>query len=652
MAETKPAEYQADNEATTDMSRSELDRLMVLVEVSRSLTSEHDLSDIIHEILQDAIRVIPAADAGMLFLYDPKRRRLTVSHAVGFGPEIYDLTVEAGEGLSGKAFQSGRPAIYPDRDAVMAGMVDSKQANLRRFSTATAGVSFPQSAISAPLTYKGEALGALVVENLYTPRVFGQFDVSLLEALAQVAAIAIVNARLFESERDTRLKLVALNEEARREHDELQKRLSIQRSFAAFVREGLPVSSLATRLSTICKAQTVILDFMERIRGAEPPVTAKVARELYLANWQQMRPAIDQARRTITPQELQLGEKQILISPIAGAGEVFGFILLVSDGRLQSFAEDAVESAGLIVAAAFLKERAVEEANLRRSEDLLEHLLNGGTTIAPSFHGLEPPLILAVGATLRSQFSGSQPSESGIQRAFLETTREAFDHYRLSTTITAREQYLAVLAPGSLGRELLAEILESAAETLHQLNADWTATWAVTDPLPSAFDVRPAYLESRIALNIHHRLNLQGVVFHLASLRAYRLILHATTELDAIEMCEEIMGRVLQADERRGGVILETFRTYLGAANSVTATGKALAIHPHTVQYRLHRLQQLTGMDLQKSEDRLTLELAIRILDLAGVPNRKVESPTRRGLSTIAGGGYSGTTKSRARPTT
>ena len=35
--------------------------------------------------------------------------------------------------------------------------------------------------------------------------------------------------------------------------------------------------------------------------------------------------------------------------------------------------------------------------------------------------------------------------------------------------------------------------------------------------------------------------------------------------------------------------------------------------------YRLGRLRELTGLDLRRAEDRLTLELALRVLDAAGV---------------------------------
>ncbi|HKA12053.1 MAG TPA: hypothetical protein VKI99_16455, partial [Candidatus Dormibacteraeota bacterium] len=60
-------------------AKAELDRLVTLIEVSRSLTAELDLEDMIHRILEGAIRVIPAAEAGILFLYDHERRRLVAN---------------------------------------------------------------------------------------------------------------------------------------------------------------------------------------------------------------------------------------------------------------------------------------------------------------------------------------------------------------------------------------------------------------------------------------------------------------------------------------------------------------------------------------------------------------------------------------------
>src|SRR6058998_3716523 len=102
--------------AATKLVQSELDRLVTLIEVSRALTAELDLHEIIHRILEGAIRILPAAEAGLLFLYDPERRALVVNHAIGFSPGVYDLVVKPGEGLSGRAFASRQAQIYPHKE--------------------------------------------------------------------------------------------------------------------------------------------------------------------------------------------------------------------------------------------------------------------------------------------------------------------------------------------------------------------------------------------------------------------------------------------------------------------------------------------------------------------------------------------------------
>ena len=59
-------------------------RLTKLLGVARMLTSELDLAEIVRQVLVRAIEVIPAADAGTLYLADPETGRLIVSDSVGF----------------------------------------------------------------------------------------------------------------------------------------------------------------------------------------------------------------------------------------------------------------------------------------------------------------------------------------------------------------------------------------------------------------------------------------------------------------------------------------------------------------------------------------------------------------------------------------
>src|SRR2546425_2633716 len=140
--------------ATAKPAQSKLDRLVTLIEVSRALTAELGLQEIVHRILEGAIRVLPAAEAGILFLYDPQQHALVVNHAIGFDPRVYELTVKPGEGLSGRAFLSGRAEIYPHKHEVEAVMGAAQPTNLKTVHDARGGTGYPPNAVCAPLVYQ------------------------------------------------------------------------------------------------------------------------------------------------------------------------------------------------------------------------------------------------------------------------------------------------------------------------------------------------------------------------------------------------------------------------------------------------------------------------------------------------------------------
>ncbi|HVD46472.1 MAG TPA: hypothetical protein VNG70_04240, partial [Candidatus Limnocylindria bacterium] len=85
---------------------SEAERLSMLIEVSRSLNSKLDLRSIIRQILQAVLHVIPAADSGTLYIYEPQDDRLVVYDTVGLGPEMFDIAVRPGRGITGRAFEN------------------------------------------------------------------------------------------------------------------------------------------------------------------------------------------------------------------------------------------------------------------------------------------------------------------------------------------------------------------------------------------------------------------------------------------------------------------------------------------------------------------------------------------------------------------
>ena len=113
------------------------------------LTSELDLAEIVRQVLVRAIEVIPAADAGTLFLVEPESGRLIVSDSVGFGPSIFNLSLEPGEAAAGRAFIAERGQIYANPEAVQDALANAKPETYREFRKAS--IRPLKAAMAAPL---------------------------------------------------------------------------------------------------------------------------------------------------------------------------------------------------------------------------------------------------------------------------------------------------------------------------------------------------------------------------------------------------------------------------------------------------------------------------------------------------------------------
>lgn len=77
---------------------------------------------------------------------------------------------------------------------------------------------------------------------------------------------------------------------------------------------------------------------------------------------------------------------------------------------------------------------------------------------------------------------------------------------------------------------------------------------------------------------------------------------------------ERVLGPVLEYDRRHGAGLLETLAVFLGCEGSWRQAADRMHLHLNTVRYRIGRIEELTGRDLGRLDDRLDLYLAVRTL--------------------------------------
>ena len=77
-------------------------------------------------------------------------------------------------------------------------------------------------------------------------------------------------------------------------------------------------------------------------------------------------------------------------------------------------------------------------------------------------------------------------------------------------------------------------------------------------------------------------------------------------------MIDATLGPIVAYDAKHGSALTETLRTYLELHRKPTEAARALHCHRHTLLYRLHRVETLTGRDLRRTGDVSDLWLALR----------------------------------------
>ena len=188
----------------TETTRSSLD---LLYHISRELASALDLRAVLERMLFLSLRNTGAISGSIIVLDDSGR---AVESAIVTGEQVMkdttqQLRVTLDRGLAGWVVRNRKPALLIDTSQDERWM--QRQYDLDERTD-------PKSAVSAPLLVRGERL--VGVMTLVHPKAgfFNEEHLNLVQAIADQASIAVLNARLYvESQRQARV-MTALAETA------------------------------------------------------------------------------------------------------------------------------------------------------------------------------------------------------------------------------------------------------------------------------------------------------------------------------------------------------------------------------------------------------------------------------------------------------
>lgn len=172
--------------ATTPKPQDEHARLATLYEVSQTLGSSLDLTEVLNRVM-DAIIQLTGAERGFLMLSDPETGQLVPQAGRNMDKEsIEDDSMIVSRTVVRRVIETGESVV-----------TNNAQED-PRFSKQASVIGFAlRSIMCAPLRARGRVIGAVYVDNRIRTGIFSDNDLSMLSAFANQAAMAIENARLF-----------------------------------------------------------------------------------------------------------------------------------------------------------------------------------------------------------------------------------------------------------------------------------------------------------------------------------------------------------------------------------------------------------------------------------------------------------------------
>jgi GAF domain-containing protein len=469
-----------------------------------------------------------------------------------------------------------------------------------------------QSMVAVPILAKGDDVIGVVVLHTEAPHEFDSDVLNFLVHTASLVAGAIENAQLYE---ETRKRVQALT--TLTQLSQALAAVSLQEDlYDAVTRGGRELLGADACQIYRLDAETDEL----ALAGSDPdgapaasprPGGAALVLDILRRSGGRGRSVRRGPARSLWP---DMDDNALLVAPLAAGDEQLGMLCCLAEGR--QFTDEDAELLGAVanqtavgLKKAELIERLTAENIVR---DMFDALAAGSVDAAEAKASDarcdlgRPHLFLHVERAPRASNGGADwPQRADRLEARLRrlSPRAFFD---------SRHDRVRVLAPLSTSRPGAAERLRSECEPLGREEG---LVIGLSDLDRGAASARRRMREAADAARIGHSLVAEGGAVSYEELGAYRYLVHVELDAAPHDRYRQSVEKLIEYDRRRGSRLVETLEQYLADRGGVTASARALYVHPNTVRQRLGRIERLADLDLQ-SEDLLSLELALKLARL------------------------------------
>lgn len=443
-------------------------------------------------------------------------------------------------------------------------------------------------------------------------RAFSERDRTLLELMADRAAAAMENARLQSAQQamaDELHRRGADAERARAAHDELLR----------VALSGAGVSAVIAALARTVQAPLVLTSAGGVRIAAAGPEGGDVER-LWVARRADatfVRDLDDAIQNRHTPHHaIAAATGPWRIRSLAAGDDVLGTLVVLEASGLSEADIAILEEGRAVLAAELLRDLRVLDAEVRLHGGLLETLIGAGdietVETRAALLGIDveaPQCVLAIGR--------GAGGELGLPLA-IAAAQAASARVGVRSVLAQRDHTIVVLLVSGdrwVSRQVVEDWAEAFKVQLAQRGADLPAGIGVSAvPVPRAA-VGEGVSAAQQALRVGQVCRAGEVAF-IQDVELLAVFADSMKQEQLKGCVEHCIGDLLAYDARTNSELVRTLEVYLDHSCVARHAAAALFLHPHSLRYRLRRIEEVQRLDLQDPVARLTAHLATKVRSL------------------------------------
>jgi len=198
------------------------------------------------------------------------------------------------------------------------------------------------------------------------------------------------------------------------------------------------------------------------------------------------------------------------------------------------------------------------------------------------------------------------------ERAILRTIPEAIVAVRESEVVA-----VALVPPGSrAGIDDVRALARQCRNAIVRRYPDARVVAGIGGCCLQPVEISRSYVEARRAIDAAARMGTTPAVVAYDDLGIHRLLLQVPDLAELRSFATAVLGELIR--DRGRAELLQTLAAWFRTGGSPQRTARALHLHANTVSYRIRRVEEIAGLDLDEYQDRLMAQVACEIVEVLG----------------------------------